>query len=103
MLKPRLIKGSLIAKLFRVDGIVLYPFVCFAAKNPSDVLIHHEMIHVDQMKRVGVFRFYYLYLKEYCACRLKGMDHHRAYLSISFEVEAYEKEGGKPHHLNDYF
>ncbi|AUN99543.1 hypothetical protein DOM21_03125 [Bacteriovorax stolpii] len=103
MLSPRLVKNSLIAKLLRVDGIVLYPFIFFASKNPNDVLIHHEMIHVDQMKRVGVWRFYFLYLKEYCACRLKGMNHHKAYMAISFEVEAYEKEGARPHHLNDYF
>lgn len=103
MLKPRLVKNSLIAKCLKVDGIVLYPFVFFASKEPGDTLIHHELIHVDQIHRLGAFRFYCLYLKEYCACRLKGMTHERAYRSISFEVEAYEKEGAKPHNLNDFF
>lgn len=103
MLKPIFIKNSLLAKLLKVEGIVLYPFVFFSAKSPVDRVIHHEMIHVVQVQRVGFFSFYFLYLKEYIACRLKGMDHSKAYRSISFEVEAYEKEGSRPHQLNDYF
>lgn len=48
-----LVKNSLIAKLLRVEGIVIYPFVLFADKDPAIFLLNHEMIHVQQIKKNG--------------------------------------------------
>ena len=66
MLRPLIVKNSLLAKILRVEGIVLYPFIFFSSKSPGDVLINHELIHISQINRLGVFRFYFFYLKEYC-------------------------------------
>ena len=87
-----MIKNSKIANLLKVDGIVLYPFILFSSDIPSQVLINHELIHVQQIKRIGAVKFYFHYLKEYFQLRLKGNTHHNAYRSISFEKEAYEKQ-----------
>ncbi len=89
-----LIKNSRVARLLSVHAIVLYPFIFFADKNPDQVLLNHELIHVDQIKRHGVLKFYYLYLKEYFLLRLKGKKHYEAYKGISFEEEAYRKQNG---------
>jgi hypothetical protein len=86
------IKNSRIAKILKVDGIVLYPFILFAKKDPGTVLMKHEMIHVEQIKQSGLFKFYFSYLLQYVQFRFKGLDHNHAYRFISFEKEAYEKE-----------
>lgn len=87
-----IIKNSKIAKALKVDGIVLYPFVLFSSPSPNQVLINHELIHVKQIKELGVLRFYTTYFKEYFQNRLRGQSHHQAYLAISYEKEAYDKQ-----------
>lgn len=87
-----IVKRSRVARLLKVHAIVLYPFIFFAEKNPGEILVNHEMIHVEQIKRLGVLKFYYLYLKEYFGMRFKGLDHQHAYHEISFEKEAYENQ-----------
>lgn len=87
-----LIKNSRVARMFSVHAIVLYPFIFFADKNPDQILINHELIHVDQINRLGVLKFYFLYLKEYGTLRLKGKKHDEAYKGISFEEEAYRRQ-----------
>lgn len=91
-MKIKLIRNSLIAKLLKVDGIVLFPFILCSAKRPSVKTINHELIHILQVKRDGFFYFYFTYLKEYFKFRLKGLRHHEAYLLISYEVEAYANQ-----------
>jgi len=71
------------------DAITLYPFVFFAERNPPPFLVNHERIHIDQIKKHGIFTFYYGYVREYIRNRLAGMDHWNAYNSISYEQEAY--------------
>lgn len=92
MIPPVLIKNSRVARAFRVHAIVLYPFIFFAEKNPGEVLMNHEMIHVEQIRRLGFVKFYYQYLKQYFFLRLKGSSHHQAYHGISFEQEAYANQ-----------
>lgn len=87
-----LIKNSRVARLFSVHAIVLYPFIFFADKNPEQVLINHELIHVEQIKNHGMLKFYFLYLKEYVVLRFKGKKHNEAYKAISFEEEAYRRQ-----------
>lgn len=91
-MKIRLIRNSSLARLIKVDGIVLYPFIFCAAKRPSVKTINHELIHILQVKRDGFIRFYFTYLKEYYQFRKKGLGHNEAYLSISYEVEAYSNQ-----------
>jgi hypothetical protein len=54
-----------------------------------DVLLRHEMVHVAQMERLGVFVFVLRYVGEYVRNRLHGMGHDAAYRAISFEAEAF--------------
>lgn len=78
-------------KLLKVNAIVLYPFILY--KDPwSDKLkgiIKHEWVHIDQIRRVGVCRYYLSYLLYYVAGRLSKLGHYHAYRSIPWEVVAY--------------
>jgi hypothetical protein len=76
-------------KWFKIEGIVLYPFVLFASREPHADLHNHERIHCDQIRRDGVVYFYLRYLWEYSCHRLKGMTKDQAYRAISYEREAY--------------
>lgn len=87
-----MVKNSKVAKALKVDGIVIYPFVLFSSPNPDQILIKHELVHVEQIKNLGILRFYSTYFKEYIRNRLKGQTHHQAYISISYEIEAYDKQ-----------
>lgn len=92
-MKIRVVRNSLLAKILKVEGIVLYPFIFFYSANPSVKIINHELIHILQIKRDGFFKFYFTYLKEYLQLRMKGLNHHDAYLAISYEAEAYSHQG----------
>lgn len=87
-----IVRNSRLARILRVNGIVLYPFVFLAPKDPDVYLLNHELIHLAQIKRVGVLRFYVTYLREYLRFRKQRMGHDEAYRSISFEREAYEND-----------
>ncbi len=81
-----------ILKPFKINAIVVYPFVLYCDPNPSLDIFTHEQVHLDQIKRVGILKFYRLYLWEYFQGRRLGMSHFEAYRNISFEKEAYEKQ-----------
>lgn len=55
-------------------------------------LIRHELVHVRQVGELGLFRFLYRYVAEYCRLRRSGLSSSDAYRNISFEVEAYRAE-----------
>ncbi len=80
-------------KPFKINAIVLYPFVLYCDLKPSEELICHEEVHFDQIKREGVVVFYFNYLLEYWVGRKKGLSHYEAYRNISYEQEAYEVQG----------
>lgn len=88
------LKGITLLNKFRIQGIVLYPFVLYAAARPDEILLNHERIHVEQIKRDGFIRFYSTYLVEYISWRMKKKSHDEAYRHISYEQEAYR------HHNN---
>lgn len=95
-MKPIQIKDSRIPKMLDVSAITLYPFIFYAEKEPEQVIINHEFIHVEQIRRLGWFKFYFLYLKEYFTNRyIHKMGKFSAYKLISFEVEAYKRQGEK--------
>lgn len=60
-----------------------------------EALIRHELVHVEQMSRLGPFRFLVRYALEYLGHRRLGLDHHRSYEAISFEREARAAEARK--------
>lgn len=77
---------------FGIRGMVLYPFILYSSRTPDPELIRHELVHVAQIRRLGVIRFYATYLFEYFVLRLRGFSHDSAYRGISFEREAYGEE-----------
>ncbi len=87
----RLRFGHFIPRLIRAEAIVLYPYVLFAQPRQkiSASVLRHELVHVQQVRRLGWFRFYFAYLAEYSRHLWRLRDHFQAYLAISFEAEAY--------------
>ena len=57
-----------------------------AADDPH--LLRHELVHVEQWRRLGVAGFLARYLWAYLRWRLRGHGHRGAYLRIPLEVEA---------------
>ena len=51
-------------------------------------LIVHELMHVEQTKRLGPARHVLEYMLDYLAGRLRGASHWEAYRDVRFEVEA---------------
>lgn len=85
---------TIILPLMKVQGMAIFPFILLkdhAGKN-DEKLIRHETIHLRQQLEMLVLPFYLLYIILYMINRLK-YDHHKAYLNIVFEREAYAEEG----------
>src|SRR5687767_1756205 len=55
-------------------------------------LLRHELAHVGQVAKHGLFGFYWRYLAEYVSHRRSGLSSLAAYRNISFEKEALEAE-----------
>ena len=55
-------------------------------------LLRHELAHVGQVARHGLFTFYWRYLTEYVSHRRAGLSSVAAYRAISFEKEALAAE-----------
>ena len=88
--KIREIENSRLAKFIGFN-ITLYPFI-FYYGVPLKTTRNHEFIHVEQIRKLGVFKFYFMYLYYYYSNRNKGMDHLTAYYAIPFEIEAYGRQ-----------
>ena len=86
------VKGVKVLRPLKIEAIVLYPFVFFAAKQPTEKIDNHERIHIEQIKRDGVLMFYARYFYEYFRFRRKGLSHDLAYHAISYEQEAYQHQ-----------
>lgn len=83
------IRGCTFLKWFGINGIVIYPFVMYCDVNPSEAVTNHEGIHLQQISRDGILRFYSRYVAEYLVGRWRGFNHDQAYRRISYEQEAY--------------
>ena len=83
-LKPFLLRG--------VAGITLGRRIYLAAGAQADGVLRHELVHVRQIARIGMLRFYGQWVWEYVRNRLKGMSPDEAYRRISFEEEAFSAE-----------
>lgn len=89
-MKIRHVHNSKFAKFIGYN-ITLYPFVLYAGV-PSERTVYHEMVHVEQVQRVGWLKFYILYVYYYLKNRVNGMDKMGAYINIPYEQEAYLAE-----------
>jgi len=82
-------------KLLRYKGIVYYPFV-FIALSEGEAkkkhILHHEWIHVQQMRKDGVLNYYSRYVFEFFVNSLRFVSFRKGYRNISYEVEAYDNE-----------
>jgi hypothetical protein len=55
-------------------------------------LLRHELVHVAQVNRLGLFRFLFAYVTEFLRHFWRVRSVSRAYRLISFEIEAYAAE-----------
>lgn len=88
-------KGWLIvASWLNVNAMALYPFILLRsdAMRNDEVLLNHEQIHLRQQIELLVLPFYVLYLLNYLVNLIRYRNHQKAYMSISFEQEAYKME-----------
>lgn len=72
------------------NGISLYPFGIYV-DNKDVYMINHEKIHWQQQKEMLVIPFYIFYIIELLIRKIKKR-HFEAYLSLSFEREAYDNQ-----------
>ncbi|WP_457126502.1 hypothetical protein [Mucilaginibacter sp. HD30] len=81
--------------------MALYPFILVKRKElkKDKVLIRHEQIHLQQQKELLILPFYLMYLLCYCYNLIRLRNHHKAYMQIPFEREAYRHEK-EPDYLN---
>ena len=73
-------------------NITLYPFIFLTGslEEAKDTkILHHEFVHIDQIERLGIIRFYLFYAAEFLYHFYQTRSWDRAYRSISFEKEAY--------------
>jgi hypothetical protein len=82
----------LIPKGFR--GITLFPFIIlFSSKEKQNhVLLNHEKIHIRQQLELLILPFFLWYFLEYLYRWFQFKNKKKAYLNISFELEAYKNE-----------
>lgn len=72
-----------------VTGMTLGRWILLRRGHDRDEgLIAHELVHVEQWRRLGPVRFLREYLGDYVRARRDGLDHPAAYRAIRLEVEA---------------
>lgn len=74
--------------------MALFPFILIKERRMAGdaILINHERIHLRQQAELLVIPFYLLYLLNYLFNLLVYRSHHKAYIHIVFEREAYANE-----------
>lgn len=73
-------------------GITLGRLVIVRNGRAPARLLRHELVHVEQYRRMGTMRFLLSYVFDYLRWRGRGYPHRGAYRRISHEVEAYWRE-----------
>ena len=84
-------------RLFLMRGVVAITlgrriYVAADARELLEPLLRHELVHVQQIARLGWPLFYWRYFKEFIALRRRGFSAAEAYRNISFEKEALAAE-----------
>jgi hypothetical protein len=72
--------------------IYLAPAVATHSSAEIARLLRHELVHVQQVNRLGLPRFLWQYIREYVRHRRSGLSSAAAYESLSFEREARAAE-----------
>ncbi|TDM00602.1 MAG: hypothetical protein C4K58_05260 [Flavobacteriaceae bacterium] len=88
-----LMQLSVLAR-FSIRGMAIFPFILVSRSElkKDPILINHEKIHLRQQLEMLVVFFYLFYTLEFLYHLLMLNDKNQAYLSISFEKEAYYQE-----------
>lgn len=89
-MKIRRVYNHWIPQLLNASAITLYPFILFSksiiglkgTQHPAH-LFKHEYIHIEQIRRMGWFKFYFFYLVENAQT---GYDDNK------YEIEAYLRQ-----------
>ena len=71
------------------DAITLCPFILLSRKETEAYIINHEKIHIRQQLELLIIPFYILYGLEFIYFWFRYKNRKEAYMSISFEREAY--------------
>lgn len=77
---------------FKIGAITLFPFIFVSLpKDHADKtkILAHEFIHIQQVLKIGWFKFYLSYLLCYTQQMIKHGKHSIAYYTIPYEIEAY--------------
>lgn len=94
-MKVRIIENSWFAKKIVKKHITIYPFIFLMCSKQEAIewhVLHHEWIHICQVRKLGWFRFYFDYIRQYFRHRLNNVDANTAYMRITYEIEAYKNE-----------
>jgi len=81
-------------KLLRVAGVTIGKNIYYKnSKNLVSIkLRRHEKEHVKQYRQNGLIKFLFCYFYEYIKNLIKYRSHKKAYLNISYEIEARKAE-----------
>ena len=76
------------------NAMALYPLMIFKklAIKQNQLIINHEKVHFRQQQELLIVFFYPLYFINYLINLVQYRNHHKAYLRICFEREAYANE-----------
>lgn len=94
-MKAKFFFNNWIPKILMIEAITLYPFIFCASseeKSIKNFTIHHEMVHVEQVRRLGWFKMYWNYLFNYFKFRFAGLKHSEAYYTLPMEAEAFKRQ-----------
>lgn len=75
--------------------MALWPVIIFknSGYSEDEIILNHEKIHHRQQLEMLIIPYYIWYFIEYWSSMLtNGFCHHKAYMSISFEKEAYANQ-----------
>jgi len=87
-----MIKKLKLLKDTSILAITIYPFIFVRDDNPSEELINHERIHLEQQKELFILPFFIWYGLEYLIRRIRGEGEWYSYFNLKFEQEAYNNE-----------
>lgn len=79
-----------------VIAITLGRRIYLRGDRAPERLLRHELAHVRQVNRLGLFRFLRLYLTEFARHWVRLRSVPAAYAAISFEIEARAEEENGP-------
>lgn len=95
MIVSRTLLDILTLRNRKVSAMALWPIIIFAdqASKNNPVMMNHEKIHHRQQLELLIIPYYIWYFIEYWTAMFRnGFRHHPAYMSISFEKEAFAME-----------